>query len=194
MSAALITFKLPTTRVNSASFAESEIDHIDIYDNSFGDDHGEEERRQEKEQRAEDQQRTEQSKEKSKQEAKGEKSKQAKSKQDAPEQEDDGLEKQDSPHKRRRKIGVWSGEKEGERGKFTTDELSPGVHFFQLVVHDKDGRASSPSAPFRLNVSEEGDTDRPEKNDEPHVLHNVSSTGYDEDRPSAVTQVEVKLV
>lgn len=185
MSKAQITFKLPTTRVNSANLAESEIKQVDVYDNYYGDDHGEEERREQRRTAGQADPQEDQNQSEYEQRQKDEAA-----------QGNDGLEKQSSPHKRRRRIGQWAGgdDKQGGQAVFYTDELSPGVHFFQLVAVDTEGREAAPSAPFRLNVSEAGDTSRPETNDEPHVLHNVASTGYDDDRPSAVTQVQVKLL
>lgn len=189
MSKAQITFKLPTTRVNSANLAESEIKQVDVFDNYYGDDHGEEERRERRSAERADPQ-NDQSQSEYEQERKNEAT------QEAQAENDDGLEKQSSPHKRRRRIGQWAGgdEKQGGKAVFYTGDLSPGVHFFQLVAVDTEGREAAPSAPFRLNINEPGDTSRPETNDEPNVLHNVASTGFDDERPSAVTQVDVKLV
>lgn len=236
MHSAEITFKLPTTRVNSASLAESEIDHVDVYDNAYGDDFGKAERRAGKQSQHDDRDERrarideqEQERQKNKSVARDNKdaSRRDTSRHGASEEDKDlhrdqnaerdadvgkddnriagekgepdgrpseGTEKQ-AGRGRRRKIGEWKGTTEGGKAVYKTEsELTPGVHYFQLVAVDTDGKQSDPSAPFRVNISEEGDTDRPEKSDEPAQANNVWSTGTEEDRPSLITQVEVRLV
>lgn len=174
MPRAEITFALPTTRVNSANLAESEISHVDVYDNRFGDTRPRRETQDAQTDSPEVADPTLQGSE--------------------PRGDSDGLEKQSGSAQRRRKIGEWKSEKAGVTPRFETDELEPGVHYFQLVAVDTDGRAASPSAAFRLNVNVEGDTSAPKDNDEPALARNVTTTGSDDDRPSLITKVQVKLL
>jgi hypothetical protein len=175
MARAEITFALPTTRVNSANLPESELAHVDVYDNAYDD--GRENAPQNLPDPAIEDEGTENSHIPAQ-----------------PSGDTAQLEKQRGSRYRRRKIGQWTNEKAGITPRFETDELTPGVHYFQLVAVDTDGRVASPSPAFRLNVNVPGDKSTPKDNDEPPLSNNVTVTGSDQDRPSHITKVQVKLL